>query len=92
MIHYKDLDWSEKDTELKKFKKNQNIKFKILEINQEKEKIRLGVKQLVKDPFEFFMNKNISDVITTIVDSSSNSGIYVYVGNKDLLILIKKIN
>jgi len=90
MIHYKDLNWSEKDSELQKFKKSQNIKFKILEINQEKEKIRLGIKQLAKDPFEFFMNKNISDVVTAIVDSSSNSGINVYVGNKDFLILIKK--
>ena len=33
MIHYKDLSWSEKDTELEKYKKNQHIKFKILEIN-----------------------------------------------------------
>ena len=38
------LSWSEKDSELEKYKKNQSIKFKILEINQEKEKIRLGDK------------------------------------------------
>ena len=90
MIHYKDLSWTEKDTELQKYKKNQNIKFKILEINQEKEKIRLGIKQLEKDPFEFFMNKNVSDTITVIVDSSSNNGINVYAKNRDFLILIKK--
>ena len=36
------------------------------------------------------MNKKISDVVTTIVDSSSKNGIYVYAGNKDLLLLIKK--
>ena len=90
MIHYKDLSWTEKDTELQKYKKNQNIKFKILEINQEKEKIRLGIKQLDKDPFEFFMNKNVSDTISVIVDSSSNNGINVYAKNRDFLILIKK--
>ena len=33
-------------------------KRKNLEINQKKEKIRLGIKQLTKDPFEFWMNKN----------------------------------
>ena len=32
MIHYKDLNWSEKDSELEKYKKNQLTKFKILEI------------------------------------------------------------
>ena len=41
MIHYKDLSWSEKDSELGKYKKNQLVKLKIIEINQEKEKIRL---------------------------------------------------
>ncbi len=60
MIHYKDLSWSEEDTELEKYKKNQQIKFKILEINQESEKIRLGIKQLGDDPFEFFMTPSNS--------------------------------
>ena len=37
-----------------------------------------------------FMNKNISDVVTVVVEYSSKNGIHVYAGNKDLLILIKK--
>ena len=90
MIHYKDLSWSEKESTLEKYKKNQLVKFKILEINKEKEKIRLGIKQLGKDPFEFFMNKEVSDVITAIVDYTTKNEIYVYTGNKDLLHLIKK--
>jgi len=90
MIHYKDLSWSEKDSELEKYKKNQQVKFKILEINQESEKIRLGIKQLDGDPFEFFMNKKISDIVTVVTDYSSQNGIYVHVGKKNLSILIKK--
>tara|TARA_Y100000590_G_scaffold148620_1_gene170684 strand:- start:500 stop:2212 length:1713 start_codon:yes stop_codon:yes gene_type:complete len=90
MIHYKDLSWSEKETELGNYKKNQLIKFKILEINKENEKIRLGVKQLSDDPFEFFMNKNLNDVITAVVENSSKNGIYVQVGKKKLSVLIKK--
>ena len=90
MIHYKDLSWSEKEVELEKFKKNQSIKFKILEINHKKEKIRLGIKQLTADPFEFFSGKKVSDVITVIVDHSSNNGIYVNAGNKNQLLLIKR--
>ena len=90
LIHYKDLNWSEKDTELEKYKKNQVIKFKILEINQENEKIRLGIKQLTSDPFDFFMNKKISDIVTAIVDNSSKNGIYVHVSNKNFPILIKR--
>jgi len=90
MIHYKDLSWSEKESELKNYKKNQLIKFKIIEINQEKERIRLGIKQLAKDPFEFFMNKDLSDVVTVIVESPTKEGILVHSGNKNLLLLIKK--
>jgi len=90
MIHYKDLSWTEKDTELEKFKKNQQIKFKILEINQESEKIRLGMKQLGDDPFEFFMDKKISDIVTVVVSNSSQNGIFVQFGKKNLSILIKK--
>ena len=90
MIHYKDLSWSGKDSELEKYKKNQIVKFKILEINQENEKIRLGIKQLTDDPFDFFMNKKLTDTVTAIVDQSSKNGIYVHVGNKNLSILIKQ--
>jgi small subunit ribosomal protein S1 len=90
MVHYKDLSWSEKESELENYKKNQLIKFKILEINQKKERIRLGIKQLTKDPFEFFANRKTSDVITVIVDNSANNGIYVNTGDKNQTVFIKK--
>ena len=90
MIHYKDLSWSENVNELEKYKKNQQVKFKILEINQENEKIRLGIKQLANDPFKFFMNKDLSDIVTVVVNHSSQNGIYVQVGKGNLSILIKK--
>ncbi len=90
MIHYKDLSWTEKDTELAKYKKNQTVQFRILEINEKKEKIRLGIKQLKDDPFEFFMNKKPQEVITVIVDHATKNGILVHTGNKEQLYLIKK--
>jgi len=90
LIHYKDLSWTEKDSELEKYKKNQSIKFKILELNIEEEKIRLGVKQLEEDPFEFFENKNVSDIVTGIVQNSTQNGIYLQIGKNNLPILIKK--
>lgn len=90
MIHYKDLSWSEKESELENYKKNQSVKFKILEINQENEKIRLGIKQLSDDPFEFFMDKKVSQTVTAVVVSAAQNGIYVKVGKKNLSILIKK--
>jgi len=90
MIHYKDIHWNEKESELENYKKNQTLKFKIIEINRKDEKIRLGIKQLTEDPFEFFMNKKLSDIITAVVEGSSQNGINVSIGNKNLPILIKK--
>ena len=34
MIHFKDLAWNENDQNLKKFKKNESLKAKILEIDK----------------------------------------------------------
>jgi len=90
LIHYKDLSWSEKESELENYKKNQIVKFKILEIKPENEKIRLGIKQLDDDPFKFFMNKKISDIVTVVVSGSTQNGIYVNLGKNNLSILIKK--
>ena len=90
LIHYKDLSYAENESELGKYKKNQIVKFKILEINQENEKIRLGIKQLEDDPFEFFVEKKLSDIVTVVVTSQSQNGVYVNVGKKNLSILIKK--
>ena len=93
LVHYKDLSYRETETDLEKYKKSQPIEFVILEISQEKEKIRLGCKQLEKDPFTFFMSPKISvgTVVTVVVEFTSKNGIHVYAGgNKDLLLLIKR--
>ena len=37
MIHYKDISWQETEESLKKFKKNDPVKAKLLEIDMEKE-------------------------------------------------------
>ncbi len=91
LCHYKDLHYSEQDTELQKYKKSQKIdKFKILEIDQVKEKIRLGIKQLEEDSYNFFRNLQVGDIVTSVVHSSSQHGVYVNVGKKNFSILIKK--
>ena len=91
MIHYKDISWQETEENLKKFKKTQSVKAKILEIDVEKEKIRLGIKQLEKDPFDFFLKKNNNEIITATVGEVLKNGIKVSVGSeKNLLITIKK--
>ena len=67
------------------------MKAKLLEIDTEKEKIRLGIKQLDKDPFDFFLKKENNEIITATVMEVLKNGIKVSVGNdKNLLLTIKK--
>tara|TARA_B100001029_G_C15051347_1_gene450948 strand:+ start:404 stop:2143 length:1740 start_codon:yes stop_codon:yes gene_type:complete len=91
MVHKGDLSWKETEENLKKYKVGEKIKAKILDVDKEKEKIRLGIRQLVKDPFDYFNDKKENSVITTTVKEVLKNGIKVSVGNDDNLIMtIKK--
>ena len=91
MIHYKDISWKESEESLQKFKKNDLLKAKILEIDADKEKIRLGIRQLEKDPFDYFLDKKDRDIVTATVKEVLRNSIKVSVGNdENLLITIKK--
>ena len=60
MVHISDLNWDEKECQkiLDNFKKGDKVKVKILEINVEKERISLGIKQLESDPVQEYLSKN----------------------------------
>ncbi len=94
MIHKNDISWAQDDTILKKFKKNDSIKAKILEIDKEKEKIRLGIKQLEKSPFDYFKDEKlkVGNIITvTVKEILPKKGIRVVIANNEnLSTIIKK--
>ena len=90
MVHYKDLSYSETEEELKNFSKNQELELKVLEVDQQKEKIRLGLKQLKIDPLEYFRGKNKRDIITVTVKEITDNAIKVSPDGCDLKFLIKK--
>ena len=93
LLHYKDISWEEREEDLQKYKKNQFVKAKIIEIDKDKEKIRLSVRQLEKDPFDYFNNKKNGETITAKVQSVLKNGIIVSPGNEEKLqIMIKKSN
>ncbi len=60
MVHVSDLSWDEKECQniLNNYKKGDKVKVKILEINVDKERISLGIKQLESDPVQDFILKN----------------------------------
>ncbi len=90
-LHANDLSYTGKsEEELKKYKKGSKLKVKILEINKDELKVRVGLKQLEKDPFDWFKNKNKNDTITVKVISSDNKGLIVKPEGSELEFLIKK--
>jgi small subunit ribosomal protein S1 len=88
MIHYKDISYEESEEELKRYKKNDPITAKVLEHNQEK--IRLGLKQLLPDPIDYFKDKKKKDIITVIILETLDNGIKVKPDGCSMKILIKK--
>ena len=92
-LHANDLSYTNNpEEELKKFKKGDQIKVKVLEIKKEEQKIRVGLKQLGRDPFNWFKDKKVNDIITVQVISSDNKGLNVKPENCELEFLIKKSN
>ena len=92
-LHANDLSYTNNpEEELKKYKKGEKIKVKVLEIKKEEQKVRVGLKQLGEDPFDWFKEKKVNDVITVQVISTDNKGLIVKPENCDLEFLIKKSN
>ena len=82
LIHINDLSWEQKPEEaVKKFKKGDLVKYKVLEIDVDKERIALGVKQLEKDPFSEAVKDDIKigKVVTCVIENVLDTGLEVVV-------------
>lgn len=59
LIHMSDVTWEEDPNEIiKSYKKGDNIKASILQIDIERERISLGLKQMNSDPLDSFISAN----------------------------------
>ncbi len=93
MLHFKEISWSENIEDLKKFKKNDIIDVKILEIKDDK--IRFSKRALLKDPLSWFKDndKKVGDVITTRIHEVLKTGVKVAIDkDKKLISMIRKID
>ena len=91
MLHYKEISYDENIEDLKKYKKNDIVTVKILEIKDDK--IKFSKRALDKDPLEWFKDnkKKVGDVITTRIHEVLRTGVKVYVDKeKKLIVNIKK--
>ncbi len=81
MVHLSDLSWDKAGEEaIRDFKKGDQVKVKVLDVDMDKERISLGIKQLANDPFETVgVVAKKGDVVTVIVAGIQDNGIEVTV-------------
>ena len=76
MIHLSDISWEHPGEEaIKGYKDDQKIKFKILDIDVEKERVSLGIKQLVKEKAS--KDKLINKVVTGVIEKIEKEKVFV---------------
>tara|TARA_B100001059_G_C17807101_1_gene569880 strand:+ start:95 stop:1816 length:1722 start_codon:yes stop_codon:yes gene_type:complete len=93
MLHYKEISYEENLDDLKKYKKNDILSVKILEIKDDK--IRFSKRALGNDPLNWFEenNKKIGDIITTRIHEVLKTGVKVSIDKeKKLIVTIRKID
>ncbi|HIP80502.1 MAG TPA: 30S ribosomal protein S1 [Kiloniellaceae bacterium] len=83
MVHLSDLDWNLSGEEaVKQYSKGDSVKVKVLDVDVEKERVSLGIKQLGDDPFAGSTeNLKKGDVVTCTVHQVVDNGIEVQIGD-----------
>jgi small subunit ribosomal protein S1 len=83
MVHLSDLDWSTPGEEaIAKYNKGDVVKARVLDVDVEKERISLGIKQLAGDPMEGDTYRR-GQTVTVTVTEVTTGGIEVKFGDDD---------
>ena len=100
MVHLSDLDWTRPGEQvIEEYKKGDRVRAKVLDVDIEKERIALGVKQLASDPFstakkpgeeasEGDLRKGM--VVTCEVLEIKEGGLEVKISGTDLTTFLKR--
>lgn len=91
MVHMSDLDWNRSGEEaMADYQKGQIVKAVVLDVDTEKERISLGIKQLSGDPMESLGDIRKGAVVTCTVTAVTDNGLEVTVGDDDMSAFIRR--
>ena len=81
MVHMSDISWDEQGEQaITKYEKGAMVTAKVLDVDVEKERISLGIKQLNADPAADTLSRvNKNDIVTCVVTAVQANGIEVKV-------------
>ncbi|XDZ67056.1 30S ribosomal protein S1 [Alphaproteobacteria bacterium LSUCC0684] len=82
LVHLSDISWDVAgDEAIQSYKKGDMVKAKVLEVDVEKERISLGIKQLTEDQVgESLSNMKKGDIVTCTISAVTDGGLEVEVG------------
>jgi len=84
MVHMSDVSWNDgsKNDKSKDIEKGQKIEVIVLDVNPEKERINLGIKQLAADPYaEAAENTKKGDIVVAEIKEIHTTGVDVLLEN-----------
>jgi len=91
MVHLSDLDWNRPGEQvIDEFKKGDMVRAQVLDVDVDKERISLGIKQLAGDPFADAGEIRKGQVVTCEVVEVKDAGIDVKIVDTDLSAFIRR--
>ena len=91
MVHLSDLDWKRPGEQvIEEYKKGDMVKAQVLDVDVEKERISLGIKQLAGDPMESAGELKKNSVVTCEVTEVKEAGLEVKILGTELTAFIKR--
>jgi len=91
MVHLSDLDWKRPGEQvIEEYKKGDIVKAQVLDVDVEKERISLGIKQLAGDPMATAGDLKKGSVVTCEVVEVKEAGIEVKLVGTDLTTFVKR--
>ncbi|MFL5154610.1 MAG: 30S ribosomal protein S1, partial [Microvirga sp.] len=91
MVHLSDLDWKRPGEQvIEEYKKGDKVEAQVLDVDVEKERISLGIKQLAGDPFADAGEIKKGQVVTCEVLEVKDSGLEVKIVDTDLSTFIRR--
>jgi small subunit ribosomal protein S1 len=91
MVHLSDIDWKRPGEEaIKDFKKGDMVKAVVLDVDREKERISLGIKQLSGDPIKSTGALKKGDKVTCEVMKVEEAGLEVQITGTDMTAYAKR--
>jgi small subunit ribosomal protein S1 len=91
MVHLSDLDWNRPGEQvIEEFRRGDKVKAVVLDVDVDKERISLGIKQLAGDPMEKAGDMRKGSIVTCEVLEVKEGGLEVKIADTDLTTFIKR--